>query len=281
MAWAGDGGTADIGLQALSGAAERGDNFLFICYDNEGYMNTGVQRSGTTPQWAITCKHPHQGKAPAEKGCALPSWRPITSPMWPPAPASYPLDLYDKVSKARDASRSQIHPHPDPLPSGLGLRHRAMPSKLGKLAVETGLFELYEVEHRMSEAHRCIHGRSADKRALVPVAEFFKAQSRFRLMDCIPDRRDPGADQQAVGRRLRDRPRRYGRILAQRKLQVRPVEVAARHDEHHLLALEPLLDLHGSHERGCTGAFGEVVRGGERQADAFEHLVLARAGQPL
>ena len=50
VGWAGDGGTADIGIQALSGAAERGDDFLFMCYDNEGYMNTGVQRSGTTPQ---------------------------------------------------------------------------------------------------------------------------------------------------------------------------------------------------------------------------------------
>jgi pyruvate ferredoxin oxidoreductase beta subunit len=57
-AWAGDGGTSDIGLQALSGAAERGEKFIYLCYDNEGYMNTGVQRSGTTPIGAITANTP-------------------------------------------------------------------------------------------------------------------------------------------------------------------------------------------------------------------------------
>ena len=66
-AWAGDGGTADIGLQALSGACERGEDLIFICYDNEAYMNTGVQRSGTTPQGAITTTTPIKGKLQKKK----------------------------------------------------------------------------------------------------------------------------------------------------------------------------------------------------------------------
>ena len=66
-AWAGDGGTSDIGLQALSGAAERGDNFIYFCYDNEGYMNTGAQRSGTTPIGAVTANTPFRGKQQQKK----------------------------------------------------------------------------------------------------------------------------------------------------------------------------------------------------------------------
>ena len=62
VAWAGDGGTADIGIQALSGAIERGEDFLYICYDNEAYMNTGVQRSGTTPRGTVTANTAIHGK---------------------------------------------------------------------------------------------------------------------------------------------------------------------------------------------------------------------------
>ncbi len=75
VAWAGDGGTADIGLQALSGAIERGEDFLYICYDNEGYMNTGVQRSGTTPP------SPESGSAVRMSPGSSPRTR---QPTWPP-----------------------------------------------------------------------------------------------------------------------------------------------------------------------------------------------------
>ena len=66
-AWAGDGGTGDIGIQALSGACERGEDIIYICYDNEAYMNTGVQRSGTTPQGVLTTTTPIQGKLQTKK----------------------------------------------------------------------------------------------------------------------------------------------------------------------------------------------------------------------
>ena len=122
VGWAGDGGTADIGIQALSGAAERGDDFLFMCYDNEGYMNTGVQRSGTTPQGAITANTPFKGKQQQKKDVpAIMAAHGIDYVAT--ASAAYPLDLYDKIKKAVDTAGHQVHPHPHALPAGLGLRH--------------------------------------------------------------------------------------------------------------------------------------------------------------
>jgi pyruvate ferredoxin oxidoreductase beta subunit len=180
VAWAGDGGTSDIGLQALSGAAERGDNFLFICYDNEGYMNTGVQRSGTTPQWAITANTPIKGKFQQKKD--VPAIMAAHNLSYvATCSASYPLDLYDKIRKAVLLPGVKYIQIQIPCPPGWGFEPRYA-VKLGKLAVETGLFELYEVEDsvfKLTGASRKI----ADKRALVPVSEYFKCQSRFRLMN--------------------------------------------------------------------------------------------------
>lgn len=180
VAWAGDGGTSDIGLQALSGASERGDNFLFICYDNEGYMNTGVQRSGTTPQWAITSNTPIKGKLQQKKD--VPAIMAAHNLSYvATSSASYPLDLYDKVKKAVTLPGVKYIHIQIPCPPGWGFEPRYA-VKLGKLAVETGLFELYEVEQGVQRLTGA-SGKIADKRALVPVAEFFKAQSRFRLMN--------------------------------------------------------------------------------------------------
>lgn len=180
VAWAGDGGTADIGLQALSGAAERGDNFLFICYDNEGYMNTGVQRSGTTPQWAITANTPIKGKMQQKKDVpAIMAAHHLSYVAT--CSASYPLDLYDKVKKAVTLPGLKYIHIQIPCPPGWGFEPRYA-VMLGKLAVETGLFELYEVEQDVQRLTGA-SGKIADKRSLVPVAEFFKAQSRFRLMN--------------------------------------------------------------------------------------------------
>ncbi|HQI81562.1 MAG TPA: thiamine pyrophosphate-dependent enzyme [Deltaproteobacteria bacterium] len=180
VAWAGDGGTADIGLQALSGAAERGDDFLFICYDNEGYMNTGVQRSGTTPKGAITANTPIRGKFQQKKD--LPGIMAAHNLSYvATCSAAYPLDLYDKVKKAVTLPGVKYIHIQIPCPPGWGFEPR-FTVKMGKLAVETGLFELYEVEHsvvRLTGASQKI----ADKRSLVPVEEYFKAQNRFRLMD--------------------------------------------------------------------------------------------------
>jgi len=179
VGWAGDGGTSDIGIQALSGAAERGDDFLFMCYDNEGYMNTGVQRSGTTPQGAITTNTPFKGKQQRKKDVpAIMAAHGIDYVAT--ASSAYPLDLYDKIRKALSLGGTKyIHIH-TPCPPGWGFDTRYT-IKIGRLAVETGYFDLYEVEQgefRLTGASE----KLLEKRPLAPVGEYLKTQSRFRIM---------------------------------------------------------------------------------------------------
>jgi pyruvate ferredoxin oxidoreductase beta subunit len=179
VGWAGDGGTADIGIQALSGAAERGDDFLFLCYDNEGYMNTGVQRSGTTPQWAITANTPLKGKLQQKKDVpAIMAAHGIDYVAT--ASAAYPLDLYDKIKKALALRGTKyIHIH-TPCPPGWGFDPRYS-IKLGRLAVETGHCDLYEVERgqfRLTGASE----KLLERQQLVPVAEYLEPQVRFKRL---------------------------------------------------------------------------------------------------
>jgi pyruvate ferredoxin oxidoreductase beta subunit len=178
VAWAGDGGTSDIGIQALSGACERGEEFLYICYDNEAYMNTGVQRSGTTPQGVLTTTTPVTGKR--ERGKNIPAIMAAHGLSYiATATAAYPLDLYDKIKKALTFPGTKyMHVH-TPCPAGWGFDPRYT-VKVGKLACETGLFDLYEIE---SGAFR-LTGPSAklNRQSLKPVELYFKTQSRFRAL---------------------------------------------------------------------------------------------------
>ena len=96
---AGDGGTFDIGIQALSAAAERNSDFLYICYDNEGYMNTGTQRSSATPMGAFTTTTPATKIEHKKDMIAIMEAHGI--PYMASASPAYPLDLYDKVAKAK------------------------------------------------------------------------------------------------------------------------------------------------------------------------------------
>jgi pyruvate ferredoxin oxidoreductase beta subunit len=177
-AWAGDGGTSDIGIQALSGACERGENFIFICYDNEAYMNTGVQRSGTTPQGVITTTTPIRGKLQKKKEVpAIIAAHGID--YIATASAAYPLDLYDKIKKAKTISGPKyIHVH-CPCPSGWGFDPRYT-VKIGKLAVETGLYDIYEIEHGKFQLTGPSRKLENGKRK--PVSEYFKTQSRFKAL---------------------------------------------------------------------------------------------------
>jgi len=179
LAWAGDGGTSDIGIQALSGAAERGDNIVYICYDNEAYMNTGVQRSGTTPKGALTTTTPIVGKLQQKKD--VPSIMAAHGLSYVAScSAAYPLDLYDKLIKAQSLPGTKyIHIH-TPCPSGWGF-DSSQTVKLGKLAVESGMVELYEIEN----GYFRLTGASAqlsNTKDLVPVSEYIKRQSRFRAL---------------------------------------------------------------------------------------------------
>jgi pyruvate ferredoxin oxidoreductase beta subunit len=177
-AWAGDGGTADIGIQALSGACERGDDFIFFCYDNEAYMNTGVQRSGTTPAGVITTNTPFKGKLQKPKD--IPSIMAAHGINYvATCSASFPLDLYDKVKKAKTIPGTKyIHIH-TPCPTGWGFDPRYT-VKVGRLAVEAGLYDLYEIEDSKFRLTGPSKKMTVDK--LLPVREYFKAQTRFRAL---------------------------------------------------------------------------------------------------
>ncbi len=177
-AWAGDGGTADIGIQSLSGACERGENFIFICYDNEAYMNTGVQRSGTTPQGVITTTTPIRGKLQPKKDVpaimAAHNLNYVAT-----GTAAYPLDFYDKIMKAKTITGPKYFHLQTPCPAGWGFDPRYS-VKIGRLAVESGLFDLYEIEHgefRLTGASLKLLGKKRQ-----PVAAYFESQSRFRAL---------------------------------------------------------------------------------------------------
>jgi pyruvate ferredoxin oxidoreductase beta subunit len=175
VAIAGDGGTSDIGLQAISGAFERGHNFVYICFDNEAYMNTGVQRSSSTPYGAFTTTSP-----PGKKSIGQVRWKkdmPAIAvahniPYVATACHSYPFDLMAKVKKAM-AINGPAYVHvlsvcPTGWRSPVDLTIR-----LGRLAVETGIFPLYEVEDGKYKL-------SLDFPKLRPVTDYLKLQGRFR-----------------------------------------------------------------------------------------------------
>jgi pyruvate/2-oxoacid:ferredoxin oxidoreductase beta subunit len=177
VAIAGDGGTYDIGIQALSAAAERQTDFLYICYDNEGYMNTGNQRSGSTPLGAVSGTTPILGKQQNQKDItAIMEAHGI--PYVASADASYPLDLYEKVRKAKEIRGTRfIHVFTPCSPGWLFPFSDTI--KIGKLAVETGWVVLYEVEDgifRLTSASESI----ARKGKLKPLREYLVEQGRFK-----------------------------------------------------------------------------------------------------
>ena len=179
LAMAGDGGTADIGIQALSGAAERNEDFIYLCYDNEAYMNTGTQRSGMTPQGARTTTT-WAGKRENPKD--MPRIMEAHGiPYVATASAAYPTDLYDKVVKARAVHGLRYIHMNTPCPSGWGFDPKDT-VRLGKLAVDTGLVVLYEVEDGVLH----LTGRSAaiarSGKPRTPVADYVATQTRFRSM---------------------------------------------------------------------------------------------------
>lgn len=176
IVYAGDGGTLDIGLQALSGAFERGADLLYICYDNEAYGNTGMQRSGATPLGARTTTTP-AGKTEIKKDIDA-----IIAAHEPPyqatACASYPQDLFRKVRKAL-AIRGPTFIHVlSPCPSGW--RYSTDKTvEIGRLAVKSGMWVLYEREQgRLTIS---APSRAAMKRP-VPLEEYLAPQGRFKGM---------------------------------------------------------------------------------------------------
>lgn len=199
---AGDGGTADIGLSSLSGAIERNQDFIYICFDNESYMNTGGQRSGTTPFRARTSTTPvgrliqGEDRLPGLKKDMVEIIAAHQIPYAASASVAFPLDFMAKVEKAAAIrGPSYIHCH-SPCPVGWGIETKNT-IKAARLAVNTGFVILYEVENGVR--------RLTKKTKLKPVEEYLKLQMRFRHV--IGDVEALGQIQQGVDER-------YGAVLS-------------------------------------------------------------------
>jgi pyruvate/2-oxoacid:ferredoxin oxidoreductase beta subunit len=171
VTWAGDGGTFDIGIQSLSGAAERNDNFVYICNDNEAYMNTGVQRSSATPYLAWTTTTPARNPKERPKKNMLEIMADHRIPYVASVTIAYPEDMIRKITKAKQIYGTKFIHLLSPCPPGW----RAPSEKvvfLSRLAVQTRVFPLLEIE----EGERYTLNVDPDP---VPVKEYLKAQGRF------------------------------------------------------------------------------------------------------
>jgi len=175
VAMAGDGGTSDIGLQALSGALERGHNLLYICFDNEAYMNTGIQRSSATPYGASTTTSPAGKKSIGQFTWKkdMPSIAAAHNiPYVATACPSYPFDLVAKVTKGV-AIQGPAYIHIFSVcPTGWRCPTDST-IQIGRLAVQTGIFPLYEIENGEYKL-------SINPPKPKPVQDYLKLQGRFR-----------------------------------------------------------------------------------------------------
>lgn len=175
VGWAGDGGTVDIGIQALSGAAERETDFIYICYDNEAYGNTGMQRSGATPFGAWTTTTP-TGKRERKKDMPL-IMAAHRIPYVATACPSYPIDFVNKLRKAKEIRGTKYIHILAPCPTGWRY-DTSKTVELGRLAVQTGLWALYEIENGKFKLN-APSDRLIDKAKRKSVKEYFALQGRF------------------------------------------------------------------------------------------------------
>jgi len=172
---AGDGGTVDIGFACLSGMFERNDDVLFICYDNEGYMNTGVQRSGATPPAARTANTKPVGPEPGNvfgQGKSAPLIAMAHEiPYVATATVAEPRDLEAKVERAMEFRGARYIHVFVPCPLGWGSASEDT-IRLARLVKETGIFPVFEAEHGdVTEVSKI--------RRRVPVVEYLKLQRRY------------------------------------------------------------------------------------------------------
>ncbi len=184
FSWVGDGGTYDIGFQALSAAAERNDNMIHFCYNNEAYSNTGVQRSGATPRGTFTTTTP-SGKLQAKKNMALLMLE-HHIPYVATATVAYPGDLYDKVVKAKNIRGTKYIEILAPCYLGWQF-DMAETVQHSRMAVRSGAWLLWEAENGQisfnSPTSQIING----KRKAAPVDEYLLKQGRFSRLLKGPD----------------------------------------------------------------------------------------------
>jgi pyruvate/2-oxoacid:ferredoxin oxidoreductase beta subunit len=172
VAWAGDGGTFDIGIQAFSGVAERNDDIIYVCYDNEAYMNTGTQRSSATPYgaWTTTTPVKHFKERPKKDIVAIMAAHRI--PYIATASIGYPEDLVKKVKKAKEIKGTRFIHIYAPCPSGWKCRPEDT-VKLSRMVVQNAIFPLYEVEWGDKYT---LNIKLKDKK---PINDYLRLQGRF------------------------------------------------------------------------------------------------------
>lgn len=182
VAFGGDGGTYDIGLQALSGALERGHDFTYVCYDNEAYMNTGIQRSSATPLGAHTTTSPCGDEIPGKRDykknlTAIVAAHDI--PYAAQATPSYYMDLINKAQKAIETDGPTFLNVLSPCPRGWRSDTTKF-QELGQLAVQTCLWPLYEVidgKYVLNGISRRIADGKVEKK---PLVDWLSIQGRFK-----------------------------------------------------------------------------------------------------
>lgn len=176
IAFGGDGGTYDIGLQSLSGAMERGHDMVYVCYDNEAYMNTGIQRSSSTPKYADTTTSPAGSVIPGKPQFKKDLTMVMAAHNLPYVAQSAPMtnfkDLYDKAEKAIYTPGPAFLNVIAPCPRGWRYDTPLLMDII-KLAVDSCVWPLYEV----IEGEYNLTYRPKNK---VPVADYLKSQGRFR-----------------------------------------------------------------------------------------------------
>jgi pyruvate/2-oxoacid:ferredoxin oxidoreductase beta subunit len=172
VTWAGDGGTFDIGFQALSGAVERNEDFIYVCYDNEAYMNTGIQRSSSTPYGAWTTTTPGDEWKKLRKKNIVEVLVAHRIPYAATANIAFPEDLVRKAKKAKSIKGSKFLHIFASCPTGWRIPSESS-IKIARIAVQTNIFPLYEVEDGVKYT---INYKPKE----FPVSEYFKLQGRFQ-----------------------------------------------------------------------------------------------------
>ena len=176
LEWAGDGGSIDIGLATVSGAAERNDNMIYVVYSNESYSNTGVQKSGATPPGARTTTTPY-GRVGQPKDMSLIMWT-HHLPYVATACTSYPRDFMEKLQKAQQMDGFKFIYLL--APCAVGWRFPAEKTiEVGKLAVESGAHILWEAVNGDIELSR-LSKRYEDPAKRKPLSEYLKYQGRYK-----------------------------------------------------------------------------------------------------
>jgi len=170
LAFAGDGGTFDIGLQSLSGAADRNEDFIYVCMDNEAYMNTGIQVSSSTPRYAWTGTSPTGNTRRKKQIMEIMGAHRI--PYAATACIGFPDDLMAKVKKAREVRGTRFLHLLSPCPTGWKMEEHLSP-KAAVAAVETNVFPLYEIFNGVD--YKINHMSKG-----LPVETYLSLQGRFK-----------------------------------------------------------------------------------------------------